>query len=351
MSQAELAARAGLRQATLSALENGHTRPHAATVAALARALEIPVDQLRQSLRRQADHEAGDPVAEMGRGWPFLSDLAPDLRAGLASELVALWTHSSTALEGNTISLGDTLFVISEGLTVSGKSLREHQELHGHSQALALVASWARGGRPITIGQLHQLHRAVQTGAVIDSLAPVGKWKVEPNGTSAITTDGRTRWHDYARPEHVPRLIGTWLETLAKICRYKIPAGRRDTVGQFPPDGERIEAAIDAYTELHLGFVAIHPYADGNGRLARLLANLPLLRAGLPPLLIDSAQRHRYLCLLGDFSIGRGIPKPDEALVTRGSHRDAFCAFARECWQPTLELIGDYHRRQAERGT
>jgi hypothetical protein len=61
---------------------------------------------------------------------------------------------------------------------------------------------------------------------------------------------------------------------------------------------------------VHLGFTAIHPYADGNGRMARLLANVPTLRAGQPPLLILSSQRRTYLGLMGDYSLRRGRPRP-----------------------------------------
>jgi hypothetical protein len=61
--------------------------------------------------------------------WRFMVDLDPDLAAGLRRELVARWTHTSTAIEGNTLTLADTMFVLSEGLTVAGKSLAEHAEV------------------------------------------------------------------------------------------------------------------------------------------------------------------------------------------------------------------------------
>ena len=349
LTQADFAAKSGLRQATISALENGRSRPHTATILALAAALEIDADKVRAalspSLAASGSTAAADAIEQLGHDWPFLDGLDTDLRSGLARSLVAEWTHSSTALEGNTITVGDTLFVLTEGLTVSGKSLREHQELHGHAQALGLMAAWTRARQPVQVEHLHQLQRAVQTGTTIDALAPVGRWKVEPNGTSAITTEGATKWHDYCKPPHVPALVEAWLKSLARICRNPL-------FKDYRRNGEKSEvreALLDAYTAVHLGFVSIHPYADGNGRMARLLANIPILRAGFPPLLVSAAQRRNYLALLGDYSLSRGQPRPGEELVLAGSERDAIQAFFAEQWQSSLRLVAEFHEQQRAR--
>ena len=64
----------------------------------------------------------------------ILAGLDPDLRAGLMAQVRDLWTHGSTALEGHTLTLGETKFVIEEGLTVGGKPLKDHQEVVGHAR-------------------------------------------------------------------------------------------------------------------------------------------------------------------------------------------------------------------------
>ncbi len=278
----------------------------------------------------------------MAGDWAFLGGLDGDLRSGLARSLVAEWTHSSTAIEGNTISAGDTLFVITEGLTVGGKSLREHQEIHGHAQAIALLAAWTRAHHRVSVARLHELHRAIQTGVVIDAFAPVGRWKVEQNGTTALTTSGTTAWHEYARPDHVPVLVDQWLRELATASREAASVSGADF------DGAR-DLLHRVYTDAHLGFVGMHPYADGNGRMARLLANVPLLRAGQPPLLVSVAARRDYMALLGDYSLRRGQPQPGEPLVFVGPERDALEAFFGVQWEATRELVATYRERQAER--
>ena len=344
LTQAELAARSGIRQATISALENGRSTARAGTVLALATALEIEPSRVR-ALLDGSQTEAqlapvGSPIEALGDDWEFLRGLDADLRDGLARALVANWTHGSTALEGNTITAGDTLFVLTEGLTISGKSLGEHQELIGHAEALRLMAAWTRAGQPVRVDRLHELHRAVMTGATFDVFAPTGAWKIEPNGTNAMTTDGRTQWHDYAEPGFVPALMKVWIRALHRISQQALKTARVGSPNEF---------LIDAYTDVHLGLSAIHPYADGNGRLARLLANLPLLRSGRPPLLVDSARRREYLTLLGDYSIARGQPRPGEELVRAGAERNALRGFFKEEWQATLELVDEFHARQQAR--
>ena len=73
------------------------------------------------------------------RDFTFLEGLDNDIQSSLLNQLRDLWTHTSTSLEGNTLSLGETKFVIEEGLTVSGKPLKDHQEVIGHARAIDIL--------------------------------------------------------------------------------------------------------------------------------------------------------------------------------------------------------------------
>lgn len=332
LSQAELAALARVRIATLSAIERGQSVPRRTTMLALAQALDTSPEAIAAALQ-------GDQFRQVGAAWPFLAGLDRDLRAGLIDQLMALWTHHSTGLEGNTVSLGDTLVILREGITVAGHSLREHQELHGHRDAIARLDALLRRNRGPTITELHELHRCIQTGVTIDIFAPIGRWKVEANGTQAITSDGRSQWHDYATPAHTELLMRQVVKMIDVQCKH-------------PP--ATTEELVNAYLTIHLGITNVHPYADGNGRLARLVANLPILRAGRPPLLIDKRARREYLCLLGDYCLLRGQPKPGEALLGSDAavaSLRSLAAFLQEQWKPTLDAVASAHARQAERGT
>jgi len=127
-----------------------------------------------------------------------LERLDQDIRQSLLKQTRDLWTHTSTALEGNTLTLGETKFVIEEGLTVSGKPLKDHQEVMGHARAIQLIFEVLN--EPLTQSRLFDLHRTVQSEAVADIYKPHGAWKLEPNGTCAVMENGKQTFVEYAAP-------------------------------------------------------------------------------------------------------------------------------------------------------
>lgn len=256
----------------------------------------------------------------------FLPTLDPDLRAALLAQLRDLWTHTSTALEGNTLTLGETAYVLAYGLTVEGRPLAHHQEVVGHARAIDLLYTLLDAPK-LTETDLFALHRAVQTERVADILQPVGAWKREPNGTHALTSDGRQTFIDYAPPGDVPALMAEWL-----------------ALANAP-----VADPLAAYVALHVSFVRIHPFFDGNGRLARLLANLPVLRAGLPPIVIDARQRRRYIELLAEYELATAQARADQPLLPEPDRLAGFQSFCRDHWQASLDLVAEAERLQADR--
>jgi Fic family protein len=228
----------------------------------------------------------------------FLDELDNDLKVALLAQLRDLWTHTSTALEGNILTLGETAFVLAEGLTISGKPLKDHQEVVGHAHAIELLYSLLDRHDLITQDDLFLLHLAVQTSIVIDTYQPIGAWTREPNGTKALTSEGKQTFIDYASPVDVPVLMTEWLTMLNVALDASLNK----------------EEALAAYTDLHQAFVRIHPFADGNGRMARLVANLPVLKSGFPPILIDRTRRRDYLQCLSSYNLQIGPAQSGKAL-------------------------------------
>jgi Fic family protein len=266
-----------------------------------------------------------------------LAGLDPDLQRSLLAQVRDLWTHGSTAIEGNTLTLGETKFVIEEGLTVSGKPLKDHQEVVGHARAIDLVYGllddWP--ARPVTPEHLFALHRAVQTSIVTDIYKPIGGWKVEPNGTYAVTADGKQTFIEYAAPADVPALMDAWLAELNRLGAE--------------PLGE--DAALAAYARLHLGFVHIHPFWDGNGRMARLLANLPVLRAGYLPVAIDVRERKRYIDTLAAYQLAVGPLTAARGAWPRPELEAPFLDLCRDAYAATRALIAAARDQQAARAS
>lgn len=253
---------------------------------------------------------------------PALNDLDPDLREVFLQKLRVRWTHTSTALEGNTLNEGETLGVLQYGLTIAGKPLAHHNEVLGHSRAIELLYRFLGEARPLTEMDLHALHTAVQTSVEVDYLKPVGAWKREPNSTLA-KQGGKTVINDtYAAAEHVPALMQVWLE--------RFNACHRDSG----------VSAVEAYAWSHATFVRIHPYADGNGRLARLIANIPVMEKGSLPILVPAEDRFAYIESLAAWQLASGVIKPACDLTGESASFKAFEALC-EAWNAASSAMLD----------
>ena len=218
----------------------------------------------------------------------FLQFLPKHQRTIVLEQIRDLWTHTSTALEGNTLTLGDTHAILGLGLTISGKPLREHQEIVGHAKAIDLLYQSIQESLNKTF--IYGLHKTIQTEVVNDIYKPIGAWKVEVNGTYAVTSQGEQRFIEYAHPMHVDGLMEEVIQTINRVEISKVTT----------------ENCASFYAKIHMAIVHIHPFWDGNGRLARLLANIILLKAGLPPLVIETSQRREYIECLADYQVKVG---------------------------------------------
>jgi len=253
----------------------------------------------------------------------FLEGLSSSKQQELLSMLRIMWTHNSTALEGNTLSLGETQFILSEGLTVSGKPLKDHTEVMGHATAIDLLYDMTSS--ELTVNKIKQLHKAVQTDVTFDIDKPYGDFKVVPNGTYLLLDDlldGKSSvYHAYSRPFDVPKLMLGLVEYIESCKPHSI------------------DEAITMYATAHLIFGQTHPFWDGNGRIARLIANLILLRAGYAPLVIPATRRLDYITILSKYSAKHEAPSVGEPLYHVGNELKTFINFCKECYQDTISLI------------
>lgn len=262
------------------------------------------------------------------RFFEFLDGLDRDLREELIERLRVVWTHSSTALEGNTLTEGETYGVLKFGLTVGGKPLAHHTEVTGHARAIDLLFDLCREGRDLTLDDVRRMHVAVQNELVVDIYAPVGAWKVEPNSTLVRIGDKTLINDTYALPDDVPALMNDWLT----LFKDEVRSG-----------------GIEAYARIHAAFARIHPFADGNGRLARLLANVPLLLDGLPPVVIPVAERQRYIGLLASWQLSLGRPQRGQPLVIENKAFEEFLAFCGCCIAESGKLVLEAKELQQKR--
>lgn len=181
----------------------------------------------------------------------------------LQEKLFLEWTYNSNAIEGNTLTLNETKVVL-EGITVGGKTLREHLEVINHQEAILYVEEIVKDEEPLTEWQIKNIHRLVSKG-IDDSNA--GLYREEQ-----VFIPGA---------RHVPP------------AAVLIPEKMEDMINWYKIEGSYLNA-IERGAMLHAIFVGIHPFIDGNGRTARLLLNLELMKDGYPPVIIKAENRLAY---------------------------------------------------------
>ena len=143
-------------------------------------------------------------------------------------------------------------------------------------------------------------------------MRPVGGWKRDYNGTTGVQ-DGKPIYMEYASPSDTPRLMARWIKEF----------NRKWT------SASSLVKAINVYTWAHLSFVRIHPFFDGNGRIARLIANLPVLKCGWPPLLISLERRAEYIDLLWSYENAVGVIQAKDPFLVPHSSITKFKTFLR----------------------
>lgn len=189
---------------------------------------------------------------------PFPPDVLAKLDAWYDVEL----TYTSNAIEGNTLTRQETAIVLEKGITVRGKPLKDHQEAVDHKGALDFVRDLARQGRQIGEHDICKIHALVVAGTLRDEAGIYSQHPRRVAGSRVV----------FPNPAKVPQLMtefGAWLSA--------------------------VESGPDMAIEAHLRLVSIHPFSDGNGRTARLLMNLLLLKSGYPPIVVPPEDRADYL--------------------------------------------------------
>lgn len=195
-------------------------------------------------------------------------------------------TYTSNAIEGNTLSAVETTLVIEEGVTIAGKPLKDHLEALDHYDAIRYVRELAREKTPLTASDVRNLHKLV----VLRSRPDIAG-RYADSARYVRTETGR---YEFPSPAEIPALMGDF--------------------ANWPSDAPNTpEAAFTAHRRL----VDIHPFNDGNGRTARLLMNLILIRGGYPPIAVRPEDRAEYLRALQASQAGQGSQSFDNLLYAR----------------------------------
>lgn len=215
----------------------------------------------------------------------------PDRWLAIQQKLRAEWTYDSNAIEGSTLTLGETIFFLQEGLTVEGKPFKDFLDARNHAEAIDMLFEVVAQKRVISEGLIKEINAlllaGVQSTPALDSQgrrvqkpATPGQYKTQPN--HVLQQDGSI--HHYVEPLQVP------LE-MQQLCEWV-----NAQMGQLH--------AVTVAGIAHYNMVRIHPFDDGNGRGARILMNLILLIQGYTPVIVRNVKRRIYLQALAKADTG-----------------------------------------------
>ena len=221
--------------------------------------------------------------------------LDKDVLERLRQQLRLYHTYHSNAIEGNTLTLKETQLILEQGLTIGGKSLREHLEATNNAEAFDWIWGRARPGLRLDHSILRRLHEFVTRGTM-EHPGEYRRQQVWIGGSAHIPP--------------APSEIAPLLDETFSQCRT-------------------VREPVLRSVFLHHRLVFVHPFLDGNGRTTRLAANLVSMSAGYPPVVLRVGDRRRYYACLEEADRGRYkafaafiLRAVDEALVVYLSAAD-----------------------------
>jgi len=190
------------------------------------------------------------------------------------------WNYHSNSIEGNTLTASETRAFLLHGITAKGKPFRDYVEMKGHDKALKKLEDIVHKDVNITERLIKEIHQIILVEPY-DGKAGInpGQYKKQPN--YLYSPEGERI--DFEPPEEVPRLMN---ELVNWLNNHNDPPKRKKRQYDLHP--------LVIATGFHAQFIKIHPFGDGNGRMARILTNLILMLCGYVPAIVRLEKRTDY---------------------------------------------------------
>ena len=226
-----------------------------------------------------------DKITETMERWNALQPLSERDREMLGRRFAIDFNYNSNHIEGNTLTYGQTEILLLFGKVIGEADVKDVQEMTAGNVGLRMITEEAvRKDAPLTQNFIRALHktllredytvyRNLPGGQVTSFVIHAGQYKTRPN--SVITRYGDR--FDYASPEETPALMADLLDWYNTAERS----------GKFTP--------VELAAIFHYRYIRIHPFEDGNGRIARLMSNYILARHGYPMIVVRSRKKNEYL--------------------------------------------------------
>ena len=236
-------------------------------------------------------------IDELFKEWQSLQPLKESDQRRLDQKFMLEFNYNSNHIEGNTLTYGQTEFLLMFGQVVDNANMKDLEEMKASNVGLKMIRLEAEDkDRPLTESFIRELHhtllredyeeqRVYPDGSVRTYTVHAGIYKTRPNSVKTVTGE----IFEYASPEETPALMTDLVQWY----------NEEDQKGLMSP--------IEIATLFHYRYIRIHPFEDGNGRVSRLIVNYILHRHGYPMIVVKSADKTNYLVALNrcDMVIGR----------------------------------------------
>lgn len=238
-----------------------------------------------------------DKVVQLYREWMSLQPLKKEDQDRLDRKFRLEFNFNSNHIEGNTLTYGQTKLLLLFDETTGNARLQDYEEMKAHDVGLKVMKQEALDTeRPLTEAFIRELNKIIlvrpywkdartHSGEPTRMEVKIGTYKTRPN--HVLTATGEV--FNYATPEETPSLMNELVQW------YNDEAVK----GELSP--------LELAALLHYRFIRIHPFEDGNGRIARLLVNYVLIRNNYPPVIIQSKDKENYLRILHQCDIVVGM--------------------------------------------
>jgi len=235
--------------------------------------------------------------------WMALQPLSHTDSARLDRKFMLDFNYNSNHIEGNTLTYGQTEVLLLMGEVIGSAKMKDLEDMKAHNLCLNLMIEEAKMADHLSesfIKRLHQVmlredytvYRELPGGRQTSYVVHAGTYKTRPN--SVITPTGER--FDYASPEETPALMYDLIQWY----------NEEEKAGKLSP--------VELAALFHYRYIRIHPFEDGNGRIARLIVNFILLRHNYPMIVVLSRKKKTYLNALSLSDVNVGVVPSD------GSH-------------------------------
>ncbi|MFX0135420.1 MAG: Fic family protein [Candidatus Hodarchaeota archaeon] len=198
-----------------------------------------------------------------------LRPIPPNILKNIRERYNSIFVYNSNAIEGNTLTESETILVLERGITIGGKSLKEHLEAINHKKAIEYIHEIASKKIPISEEMILNLHSILMKDVLPDE--QVGKYR-----TRSVIIQGAV---------------------IQPPVAQEVPHEMENLIFIINNNPEKIDP-FEFCAQIHAKFEQIHPFSDGNGRIGRLLLNLMLIHQNFIPLTIKKIDRMTYLDVL-----------------------------------------------------